>query len=115
MPLDPKQFAAIREATTEPTLRAARDLLIAEVERLKTERDEALELLRAAVWSDAPHLKAAVDKTLEALGHADDDNKHLRAQVEALTPCPHVGVDRPLVTKCAFCAAKGGRSRDLDG
>ena len=35
MPLDSKQLTAIREATTEPALRAARDLLLAEVERLR--------------------------------------------------------------------------------
>jgi hypothetical protein len=52
MPLDPKQLAAIREASTEPALRAARDLLLAEVERLAREGSVLRWALRAVSATD---------------------------------------------------------------
>ena len=33
-------------------------------------------------------------------------NGRLKAQLDALTPCPHVGWRPPLITKCDLCAGK---------
>jgi hypothetical protein len=117
MPLDPQQLAAIREASTEPALRAARDLLLAEVERLTAEGDRLREALTEKVrtWrrfaAETEKLKAGMADAPAHWAGADMRVRMFRECADAILDLAALALDAAKVTKCAFCAdaAKEGR------